>query len=261
MAAPGFRVGQLPGLARAISRNGQAHSITQYRHKSSSASSDQGANIWVFTHRTTQQTIYTLREKLDGFHDLKQLPFNGKKSKPSKIRKDYWYPMARIDFPKDKAVVGRSVFQKLRELKHLHEVSWPETLKFKTPDQFTDDDKKKIKEWKEQGKDYRPIRSKKELGKALNAQKPNTIADMAAILKGDGAGNLMRLGQSKKQGEAEEAQEIPEVVVNWANDYDKEYAMEWSPNVKHGRLENPRDQLLKPRPQAGEPAEASKDAA
>lgn len=169
--------------------------------------------------------------ELQDHHDLKQIPFNGKKLKPATLRKDYWSPMAIIEFPQGLGSVGRSVFQKLRELKHLHEVSWPEDMRLKTEDEYTEQDIKRIKNAKEEGRTYVPVRTKRQRGAALCAQKKNSIADMAAVLAGQGRGNKIVAGE----GEGE----LVPVTVNWANDQDKRYAESWSDNVTHGLVEKP----------------------
>ena len=48
---------------------------------------------------------------------LKQIPFNGKKLKPAKLRKDYWRTLAMIEFGQGQELVGQSVFQRLVECK------------------------------------------------------------------------------------------------------------------------------------------------
>lgn len=163
------------------------------------------------------------------------MPFNGKKTKPAKLRKDYWSPMAMIKFPEGQGAIGRSVYQKLRELKHLHEVNWDDEFRYKSADEFTAVDKKKIADEKAKGNDYRPVRSKSERGVALNAQRTNSIADMAAVLAGQGHGNAVA-----GAGEATDGQnELVQVSISWANDQDKEYAESWSKNVTHGLFEQP----------------------
>lgn len=169
-----------------------------------------------------------------GFHGLKQLPFNGKKTKPAKLRKDYWSPFAQISFPAGQGSIGRSVFQKLRELKHLHEVAWDDEFRYKRPEEFTAADTKKIAEEEKKGNTYRPIRSKEERGVALNRQKANSIADMAAVLGGLGRGNKLVLSEGE-EGE----KKLLDVTVSWANDQDREYAEEWSANVTHEMFESP----------------------
>ncbi|KAF4974901.1 hypothetical protein FZEAL_8231 [Fusarium zealandicum] len=226
-AAPGSRLGQLPSYMRICVRHAHSGWVPPKVREG------HGENIWVFGHRRSEQIIYSFDEKLNGFHDLKQLPFNGKKTKPAKLRKDYWSPFARISFPPGQGSIGRSVFQKLRELKHLHEVAWDDEFRYKRPEEYTTADRKRIAEEEKKGnKDYRPIRTKVERGIALNAQKPNSIADMAAILGGAGRGNRLVLTEGAEA-------KLLDVTVSWANDQDREYAQEWSANVTHELFENP----------------------
>lgn len=142
--------------------------------------------------------------------------------------------MAMIKFPEGQGAIGRSVYQKLRELKHLHEVAWTDEFRHKRPEEFTAADKKKIAEEKVKGNEYQPIRSKVERGIALNAQKTNSIADMAAVLAGHGNGSQV-VAKEATEGEAE----LVPVSIRWANDQDKEYAESWSENVTHKLFEEP----------------------
>jgi hypothetical protein len=148
--------------------------------------------------------------------------------------------MAKIQFAPGQGSIGRSVFQKLRELKHLHEVSWGDEVFYKSPDEYTAYEKKKVAEREEEAeveiydkqvKPYRPIRNKAERGAALNAQKPNSIADIAAVLSGLGKGNKMLLDAEK--------QTLADVTVQWTSELDREYAEEWSANVTHDVLPKP----------------------
>lgn len=75
--------------------------------------------------------------------------------------------MAIIKFQEGDGDIGRSVYQKLREFRRLHELSWG----YQADEFYT--------------------MSKKDRGKALNNQKPNAVADMAAVLGGAGRGNLI----------------------------------------------------------------------
>lgn len=135
--------------------------------------------------------------------------------------------MATIEFPEGSGNVGRSVFQKLRELKHLHEVAWPEDLRLKAEEEYTKADIKRVKAAKAEGRQYVPVRTKRERGRALNAQRKNSIADLAVVLAGQGRGNKVLAGED----------ELVSVTVNWANDQDKRYAESWSDNVTHGLFE------------------------
>lgn len=142
--------------------------------------------------------------------------------------------MAVIRFQPGQGSVGRSVFQKLRELKHLHEVAWTDEFRYKRPEEFSVADKKKIAEEEAKGRNYRPVRSKKERGIALNAQKKNAIADMAVVLAGEGRGNRIVANQAE-----EGAKQLHDVTVSWSNDQDREFAESWSKNVTHSMFEKP----------------------
>lgn len=72
-----------------------------------------------------------------------------------------------IQFGHGLGVVGRNVFQKLREFRALHELEWG---------------------W--QTKEFQKLNRRDRGMKILN-QKPNAVADMAAVLGGAGRGNLM----------------------------------------------------------------------
>ncbi|OAQ97833.1 hypothetical protein LLEC1_00039 [Akanthomyces lecanii] len=191
-----------------------------------------GENIWVFAHRRTQQVIYSFNATLDGFHAMKQLPYNGKKTKPAKLRKDYWAPMAKIELPRGQGNLGRVVFQKLRELKHLHEVSWDDSLLYKKPIEYSEAEKKAAaKRAAENEPDPRFTRSKAQRGKALNAQKANSVADMAAVL-GNG-GNSNKIEPTETTGV-----KLP-VRVIWSDINDAGYAKKWPRNVKHTQQVDP----------------------
>ncbi|KJZ77019.1 hypothetical protein HIM_03340 [Hirsutella minnesotensis 3608] len=251
-AAPGTRLGLLSTWLRTCVR--QAHTGRAKAKPGYPIPEGHGEKIWVFAHRRTEQIIYSFKDKLDGHHDLKQLPFNGKKTKPAKLRKDYWSPMAMIEFPVGKGSVGRSVFQKLRELKHLHEVAWSDEIRYKDPSEYSEEDKKKIREEQEKGKEFRPVRSKKERGIALNAQKKNAIADMAVVLAGQGPGN--KVAERGDDGSSS----LVQVTVNWSNDLDRNFAESWPENVTHGVFKKPAylagsSQPTQPAPQEA-PAEA-----
>lgn len=143
--------------------------------------------------------------------------------------------MALIQFPHGRADAGLSVYQKLRELKHLHEVAWTDELRYKRPEEFSKEDKEKIAEEESKARQYRPIRNKAQRGTALNAQKKNCIADMAAVLSGQGSGNKIAAVDSPGGSSAG----LVQVSVRWANDQDKEFAESWPDNVEHGMLNEP----------------------
>ncbi|OAA53438.1 hypothetical protein ISF_08791 [Cordyceps fumosorosea ARSEF 2679] len=237
------RVAQLPDIARLCVR--QLHGAKRPPNPMAFQGPEgHGENIWVFAHRRTDQIIYSFNSTLDGFHDMKQLPFNGKKTKPAKLRKDYWAPMARIAFPRGAGAVGVAAFQKLRELKHLHEVSWDDTLLYKKPIEYTETEKKAVARRAAEG-EAPPLftRTKAERGKALNAQKTNSIADIAAVLGGAGAGNKIVSRDGKGPSRR------VEVKVTWANILDAGHAQKWTRNVSHS-------EMVDPVPETALPAEA-----
>ncbi|KAI0840591.1 transcriptional regulation of mitochondrial recombination-domain-containing protein [Hypoxylon sp. FL0890] len=190
-----------------------------------------GEKIWIFNHFLDGMTVYSHSPVVKANKSLRQIPFNGKKLKPRKLRKDYWRPLAMIQFPEGYGEVGRSVFQRLRECKTLHELAWGD-------DMFYD-------------KDGKPL-SKHERGKKLNDQKANTIADMAAILGGRGKGNKIWMPVTENPEElanleaADEknvkrdekgARALVKAEVWWVDDQDRNFATEWPSNVTHHRFD------------------------
>lgn len=129
-------------------------------------------------------------------------------------------------------------------------MAWGDEFLYKTEREYTAEDRKKVDAARAKGNTtYRPMRSKAERGVALNAQKANSIADMAAVLAGSGKGNKVAVDVAAKDGAAADvadgeqqqqsavaaAQLVP-VTVSWANDQDKGYAEAWSKNVTHSLL-------------------------
>jgi hypothetical protein len=181
---------------------------------------------------------------------LRQIPFNGKKLKPAKIRKDFWRPMAMIQFPGGLGHVGRSVFHIMREFRMAHETNWSDDL-LRDPE-------------------TNRTLTKHERGKRLNNQKANSIADMAAVLGGVGKGNkiFMSVEQGGENvvaagdGYGKDAG-LVKATVFWMNGLDQNYAVEWSPNVTHALFEEsivfPRDdaELLAEEEALAEEAEAA----
>ncbi|AEO58098.1 hypothetical protein MYCTH_2305170 [Thermothelomyces thermophilus ATCC 42464] len=186
--------------------------------------------IWVYNHILDNLTVYSLTQEMNPTKAFRQFAFTGKKLVPSKLRKDYWRPLAVIEFGEGKGDVGRSVFQKLRELKKRHLLEWEDPALLQM--------------------------SRRERGRALNDQRGTFVADLAAVLAGRGKGNLMvkpataaeaAEGADKKKEEKEEGEEggnapgvakapasrLHQATVYWANEQDKYYAREWSDNVTH----------------------------
>ena len=82
------------------------------------------------------------------------------------MRRDYWRPLAMIELPEGYGEVGRSLYQRLRECKTLHELAWG--------DEMYHDDKT--------GR----LLTRSERGRKLKDQKPYIVADIAAVLGGIG---------------------------------------------------------------------------
>ncbi|KAK3940524.1 transcriptional regulation of mitochondrial recombination-domain-containing protein [Diplogelasinospora grovesii] len=193
-----------------------------------------GEKLWVFNHIEADHVLYSHEPYIRSHKAKQQMPYTGKKLVPSKLRKDYWRPLAMISFGEGLGPVGRNVFQKLREFKKRHELEWATTAQ--------DDDRTQ--------KMYNM--SREERGKALNDQRGNSVADLAAVLSGVGKGNKMWIHPTQKLLKEEEAEgkeeqkadeeilaevggerQLREVTVYWANAQDRFYAREWSDNVTH----------------------------
>ena len=120
-----------------------------------------------------------------------------------------------IQFPVGLGVVGQSVFQKLREFKRLHELTWG----YQTSDII--------------------LKNKKhDRGVALNDQKANAVADIAAVLGGAGRGNkIWAIEGAEGQEQESEGQaadkSLVETTIYWANELDQEFARVWPENVTH----------------------------
>ncbi|KAI1144059.1 transcriptional regulation of mitochondrial recombination-domain-containing protein [Hypoxylon sp. FL0543] len=186
-----------------------------------------GLKIWIFHHFLDGMTVFTLNPVMKASKSLRQIAFNGKKLKPSKFRKDYWRPLAMIQFPEGYAQVGLSVYQRLYECKRLHQLSWGDEM-------FYDGAGNPL--------------TKHERGKKLNDQKANTIADMAAVLGGTGKGNKiwmpvtdnpkelanLEAGNDKAVKEDEKGvKALVKAQVWWKNKEDSKFAKSWPPNVTH----------------------------
>lgn len=139
--------------------------------------------------------------------------------------------MAKIEFPKGSGSVGRTVFQKLRELKHLHEVAWDNHTLYKQPLEYTEAENRSAAQRAAKGQEFRVLRNKAQRAKALNAQKANSVADIAAVLAGAGPGNKIK--ETTKHG----TDVLMSVTVNWTDVQDMGYAELWSENVTHTLLE------------------------
>ncbi|KAI1105901.1 transcriptional regulation of mitochondrial recombination-domain-containing protein [Jackrogersella minutella] len=191
-----------------------------------------GESVWVFYHFMDGHTVYSLTPVLKALKALRQIYYKGKKLQPSKFRKDYWQHMAMISFPSGYGNVGQRMFQRLRECKVHHQLSWTNNMYY--------------------DKYGRPL-TKYQIGKKLNHQRANTIADMAAVLGGLGKGNniwqpvtddpekLANLdaADEKRIKVDEEEGRLARVKVNiwWMDTEDAQYADSWPSNVTHHRFD------------------------
>ncbi|KAI0542367.1 transcriptional regulation of mitochondrial recombination-domain-containing protein [Xylaria digitata] len=178
-----------------------------------------GEKIFVFNHFLDGMTVYSHDPVLKANRAFRQIPFNGKKLRPAKLRKDYWRPLAMIQFPEGQGEVGRSVYQRLRECKKLHEYAWDDSVLYG-----------------ENGKTL----TTRQRGRRLNDQRANTIADMAAVLGGLGKGNkiVVEDAAAKEEGETKvattkEGKTLVQATVWWADALDRNYAKKWTDNVTH----------------------------
>lgn len=121
--------------------------------------------------------------------------------------------MAVIEFPEGQGEVGRSVLHKLREFRKRHELEWG--------DKETIDEMRKL---------IKPGRGQSiELGRVLNDQKANSVADIAAVLGGSGKGNRIWA----KPPQDEDPGELHQATIYWAEEVDQAYAQSWPENVRH----------------------------
>ncbi|CAJ2509939.1 Uu.00g058390.m01.CDS01 [Anthostomella pinea] len=197
-----------------------------------------GEKIYVFNHFLDGMTVYSHEPVMKASRALKQIPFNGKKLKPAKLRKDYWRPMALIQFPAGQSAVGRSVYQRLRECKRLHELAWDDATLY--------------------DRDTGRTLTRLQRGRRLNDQKANTVADMAFVLGGAGKGNKMWVSEdaglvesSKGEVDAETPdagavvktkteeglKSLVKATVWWRDELDRNHAREWPDNVTHQLFE------------------------
>ncbi|KAK3302522.1 transcriptional regulation of mitochondrial recombination-domain-containing protein [Chaetomium strumarium] len=191
-----------------------------------------GERLWVHNHITADLIVYSLTPEMKSTKAFRQFAYTGKKLVPAKLRKDYWRPMAVVEFAEGKGEVGRSVFQKLRELKKRHLLEWEDEALLNM--------------------------SKRERGKALNDQRGIAVADIAHVLAGRGKGNKVVVSEEdekkakkgrgnhkdgevpldgvvevKKDQDAAEKVKLHQATVYWANEQDKYFAQEWTENVIH----------------------------
>lgn len=196
-----------------------------------------GERIWVFHQVRTHQIVYSHSHVLDAHKALKQIPFAGKKTRPAKIRKDLWRPLAVLEFPKGMGAVGRSVFAKLREFRRRHELEWEDDVYF---------------EMRPDGN--RRVLTRQQRGLKIHEQLPNAVADMAAVLSGIGKSNKMWLeapptkeaateaGDAAGEGSESAAEtsegKLCQATIFWSNGIFKHHARDWTPNVIHGAMDD-----------------------
>ncbi|KAL8770910.1 MAG: hypothetical protein Q9209_003561 [Squamulea sp. 1 TL-2023] len=214
-----------------------------------------GTQIFVYNNIRTNQIIYSLTRSLNNHTSLKQLPFLGKKTVPSHLRKDLWQPLCLVSFPRPSQ--GLLAYRRLREFRRLHETSYPLSLITQT-----------------EGHHRGQLHSTKKRGKILMDQKANSIADLAAVLL-RAEEKLPRIGQeeqeideeklAEKRGKKAEMKEkradwirrmqkagkksvrrkdpqpfeqpgVEGVKISWANLLDAEFAEQWPEAVVHDGL-------------------------
>lgn len=124
--------------------------------------------------------------------------------------------MAVISFPQGSAAAGLSTFQKLREYRRLHELSWDESIR-------KDEDGK--------------VRTRQAIGRKLCDQQANSVADVAAVLKMLGTPQGKKIGLTALKPAEEGAASVPQVEIMWSNLKDALYALSWSKNVIHSKLD------------------------
>ncbi|KAK2732130.1 hypothetical protein CKAH01_02076 [Colletotrichum kahawae] len=274
------------GISRTSIRHAHLPQRRKPQHEKAKFPKGHGEQIWVWSHQLTRQVVYSHSKILKvrfslawSNRALRQLPFNGKKLQPQALRKDYWKPMALIQLPQGAGAAGQSVFQKLREFRRMHELCWDESLRHEEVNvEALPVDPKEVKV-------RRKALNKFERGQKLNDQYANSIADMAAVLAGGGRGNRLSVRRAEKRalyagGKLEgrkwfdirirlrkdgnkKLEELNErsvkllpVTVKWAVDADRNYAQEWSKNVKHELLDDALHLLVDYEPEVEEVLEA-----
>ncbi|KAK4176096.1 transcriptional regulation of mitochondrial recombination-domain-containing protein [Triangularia setosa] len=161
-----------------------------------------GEKIYLWNHIQANYVLWSTTKELRSNKALRQVQFTGKKNTLLKIRKDYWRPMATVQFPLGEGEVGLSVYQKLVELKKRHELEW-------------DDGGEEAQRLLNLTKVLR--------GRELNDQKGNSVADLAFVLGGGGKGNkvvknheeikkwrVRMLKMEEEQGEKRQEEELDE---------------------------------------------------
>ncbi|KAI0013713.1 hypothetical protein F4779DRAFT_613447 [Xylariaceae sp. FL0662B] len=192
-----------------------------------------GEKIWVHHHFNRGYTVLA-------FSPVLKIPFLGKKLRPRNFRKDFWRPMAMIQFPEGRGDVGRSVFHLMRECRQLQDLAWGD--------------------FRLGSIDGKPLTRQERGRELIRDQRANTVANMAAVLAGCGKGGRIWVDISK--GDPKDVKDIDASVgklvkrdgetvkalckadVWWMDDNDQHYAKHWSPNVTHHRFDQATRMLL-----------------
>ena len=124
------------------------------------------------------------------YQSLKQLPQVGPNTVPPSLRKDVWKPLYTALFPPSSIgrAQGLQAFQKLREYRKLHEVSWtpPAELSRKYGEEEIEELQEVLDQRggskKESVWDLMKREKKKVRQRMVMRQKENSVADLAAVL-------------------------------------------------------------------------------
>ncbi|KAL8671026.1 MAG: hypothetical protein Q9168_004458 [Polycauliona sp. 1 TL-2023] len=145
---------------------------------------------------------------------LKQLPFLGKKSVPSHLRKDLWQPLCLVSFPRPSQ--GLQAYRRLREFRRLHETSYPLSLITQT-----------------EGPHKGHLHSTKKRGKILMDQKANSVADLAAVLLRAEENLPKTINEESKIDAEKETEEREEAKKKWMEKVEasrKEEGLQFDPS-------------------------------
>lgn len=191
------------------------------------------------SHFHNPNTLLKLNPPTQNAKSLPQLPFLGKKTVPSRLRKDLWTPLCLATFPSPHT--GLAAYRKLREFRRLHETAYPLSLITET-----------------EGSKAGSLLPTKKRGKVLMDQKANSVADLAAVLLQQEEGpseeriaraerrmrrveELKRMGAAKGKGKKSVdvggvMRGVEGVRVRWADLRDAEFAATWPEAVVHESL-------------------------
>lgn len=174
---------------------------------------DHGRHIYAYAHIRTNQIVYSLTRTLRPSPALRQLPDLGANHKDARIRKDLWKPLFTLTLPQ--ASQGLHCYHQLREYRHLHEVHWQPSPLLARP--YSEEEVEEVqKELDERGGSKKETvwdiitrRKKKLRVKAVQDQKANSVADLAAVLLEQ---EEMGIQVKRVKGEEEERRRLDEVA-------------------------------------------------